>query len=177
MPGLQDGLITARERVLNALLGIGRDDVLNGTLAEVSETSASVLLAPMLAGELASSMNALKAAGIDPTGRRVDYAALRTSDAYREYRAICAAQLRAFDPVTLATPAERLAFWINLYNALTIDAVIAFGVQSSVTEGRLGIVRFFRRAAYSVGGQRVSLDDMEHGILRANRGHPLVPGP
>jgi hypothetical protein len=27
-----------------------------------------------------------------------------------------------------------------------------------------------------VGGQRVSCDDIEHGILRANRGHPFFPG-
>ena len=28
----------------------------------------------------------------------------------------------------------------------------------------------------SVGGQRVSCDDIEHGILRGNRGHPFLPG-
>ena len=36
---------------------------------------------------------------------------------------------------------------------------------------------FFRRAAYSVGGHRFSCDDIEHGILRGNRGHPHLPGP
>ncbi len=35
---------------------------------------------------------------------------------------------------------------------------------------------FFRQAAYIVGSQRMSCDDIEHGILRANRGHPLYPG-
>ncbi len=86
----------------------------------------------------------------------------------------------------LATPArsdiaptreERLAFWINVYNALVIDAVIAFGVEESVTEGVAGVVRFFRCAAYNVGGQRFSAEDIEHGVLRANHGHPYVPGP
>jgi hypothetical protein len=45
-----------------------------------------------------------------------------------------------------------------------------------VTEGRLGILKFFRRVAYQVGNQRISLDDIEHGILRGNKGHPFLPG-
>jgi hypothetical protein len=38
------------------------------------------------------------------------------------------------------------------------------------------MLSFFRRAAYIVDGQRVSLEDIEHGILRGNRGNPYVPG-
>jgi hypothetical protein len=68
-----------------------------------------------------------------------------------------------------------LAFWINLYNTLVLDAVIALGVQRSVMERRAGMA-FFRQAAYIVGGQRMSCDDIEHGILRANRGPPFFPG-
>ena len=30
---------------------------------------------------------------------------------------------------------------------------------------------------YIVGGLPFSLDDIEHGVLRANRGHPSLPGP
>ena len=58
-----------------------------------------------------------------------------------------------------------------------LDAVIAGEVQQSVTEGWLGQVAFFRRAAYVVDGRRVSLEDIEHGILRGNRGNPFLPGP
>jgi len=50
------------------------------------------------------------------------------------------------------------------------------GVQHSVTESRLGIMSFFRRAAYNVAGYRVSADDIEHGILRSNKGHPYLSG-
>jgi hypothetical protein len=42
-------------------------------------------------------------------------------------------------------------------------------------EKRLGI-NFLRQAAYTVGGQRMSCDDIEHGILRVNRGHPFFAG-
>ena len=34
----------------------------------------------------------------------------------------------------------------------------------------------FERVAYMIGGLRYSLDDIEHGILRANRGHIAIPG-
>ena len=76
----------------------------------------------------------------------------------------------------MPSEAARKAFWINLYNVLILDAVIAFGVQRSVTEGWLVVLTFFRRAAYNVSGSRMSLDDIEHGILRGNKGHPFLPG-
>jgi hypothetical protein len=60
---------------------------------------------------------------------------------------------------------------------LILDATVTFGVSRSVTEGRLGVVSFFRRAAYNVGGQRFSANDIEHGLLRANRPHWAIPGP
>jgi hypothetical protein len=81
------------------------------------------------------------------------------------------------DLSTLVSRDARLAFWINLYNALVIDAVVAFGIGRSVSEGWAGHLAFFRRAAYVVSGFRFSCDDIEHGILRGNRGHPFIPGP
>ena len=50
-------------------------------------------------------------------------------------------------------------------------------MRQSVTEARAGLVSFFRRAAYNVGGYRFSANDIEHGILRANRPHWAIPGP
>ncbi|MFQ5501045.1 MAG: DUF547 domain-containing protein [Phycisphaerae bacterium] len=62
-----------------------------------------------------------------------------------------------------------LAFWINLYNALVIHGALHFRIRRSITEIR----GFFRRAAYLVGGHIYTLDIIEHGFLRENRGHPL----
>jgi hypothetical protein len=109
-------------------------------------------------------------------GHRLDYARLASNQAYREYRTASAA-LGALDLATLSSRDARLAFWINVYNALVVDAVIAFHVRRSVAEGRLGLLAFFRRAAYVVGGYRLNCDDIEHGILRGNRGRPFIPGP
>lgn len=121
--------------------------------------------------ELYRAVQAMKDEAYDPECACFDYARLCQSDCYQQYRA-CTARLIAFDPARLGTRGERLAFWINLYNALLIDGVIAFDIKKSVRED-LG---FFRRAAYLVGGRRYSADDIEHGILRANRTHfhPLL---
>ena len=114
---------------------------------------------------------------MDEPGGKVDYAGLRASQEYEEYRQKCSALLQDYQPEKLPTISAQRAFWINIYNALLIDAVIAFDVQQSVTEGKLGVITFFRRAAYRIDGKRVSLEQIEHGILRGNRGHPILPGP
>ena len=166
-----DWLIDLREKLLNGLSGIKSGDVLNvipvGSLPEIGGD---------LAADLKRALDRIKSAAIDESGAHVDYATLRASAAYQEFRRVCSPHLRTFDPAEM-TYAGQMAFWINLYNALVMDAVIAFNVHHSVGEGRLGRLTFFRRAAYNVAGLRVSLDDIEHGILRGNRGHPFLPGP
>jgi hypothetical protein len=112
-----------------------------------------------------------------PDRAGVPYTDLARSPAFAAYRALTA-ELHRFDPATLTGRQERTAFWINLYNALVIDAVISFGVRASIRE----VPGFFHRAAYRVGPYRLALDEIEHGLLRANRPPfprlplPLPPG-
>lgn len=113
-----------------------------------------------------------QAEAYDTARGRVDYARLRASPTYAEY-CQCARRLQSFDPATLGSHAERLAFWTNLYNALIVDAVIQLEVKHSVNEAP----GFFWRAAYDIGGQRFCAFDIEYGILRANAPHPAIPGP
>ena len=169
---LANRLIPLRESLLNRLAQTSQMPPLNDQSAAESSVPAAAL-----AGHIKTALGQLKATAMDPGGTAVDYSALRRSAAYTALRQEALAHLRAFNPQQLSSPDAARAFWINLYNALIIDAVINFDVQESVTAGRLGILTFFRRAAYLVGGQRISLEDMEHGILRGNRGNPYVPGP
>ncbi len=169
---LMDTLVTARETLLSRSLGFAHDTVLNG-----AEAAGPPLPGPELAAALKRSANALKAAAIDAEGRHVDYDRLSASEAYAALRHDLTPRLRDLDLSTLATREQRLAFWINLYNVLILDATITLGISRSVTEGRLGVVSFFRRAAYGVGGQRFGANDIEHGILRANLPHWAIPGP
>jgi hypothetical protein len=165
-------LIPLRESLLNRISRTSQAPVLNNKVATEPQKPAADL-----AGHIRTALGQLKATAMDPGGTAVAYSTLRHSDTYAALRQEALAQLRTFDPQQLPSLNAARAFWINLYNALVIDAVINFGVQESVTAGHLGVLTFFRRAAYLVGGQRLSLEDIEHGILRGNRGNPYMPGP
>lgn len=100
-------------------------------------------------------------------GMSIDYAALQTSSLYRKFRD-CSRKLGAFDPSTLRNQNVQRAFWINLYNTLVLDGIIVRGLYPHNGSQQVGRA-FFTQTAYIVGGQRMSCDDIEHGILRANR--------
>jgi hypothetical protein len=78
--------------------------------------------------------------------------------------------LETLDPTALeAIETDRraaLAFWINCYNAGT---QVLLQRRPALYESRLRIVRFFRAPCLSVAGTDLSLDDIEHGILRGSR--------
>lgn len=93
------------------------------------------------------------------------------SDVFDEYCELAKA-LRSFDRSQLETDNERFVFWINTYNVLAVNGVIAYQVKHSIEE----ICGQFERIAYIIGGLRYSLDDIENGILRANFGHVAIPG-
>ncbi|MFN8559155.1 MAG: hypothetical protein U0531_18065 [Dehalococcoidia bacterium] len=61
-----------------------------------------------------------------PADGGVPYTAVARLPAFAAYRALTK-RLPACDPASLTGRATRTAFWINLYNALVIDAVISFG--------------------------------------------------
>ncbi|MDF1666544.1 MAG: DUF547 domain-containing protein [Planctomycetota bacterium] len=79
------------------------------------------------------------------------------------------AWLRSVDVKNITSETCARAFWINIYNALIIHGVFALNIKKSVSEAP----SFFKRVSYLIGGQPFSLDVIEHGILRQNRGHPL----
>jgi hypothetical protein len=125
------------------------------------------------AGGLKRTLDVLAANAFDIEKGRIDYLKIRTDPEYANYQAH-AATLQNFDPRATSRD-EQLAFWLNIYNALTIDAVISFGIKETVREiPRLG---FFRKAAYIINGHIFSLEDIEHGVLRHNQRHPAYPMP
>ena len=75
--------------------------------------------------------------------------------------------LREVDGAVLAgsAHAERVAFWINAYNALVVDGYLCARRASF----RVGRLRFFDRIAWRVNGAVFTADDIEHGVLRGNR--------
>ena len=72
----------------------------------------------------------------------------------------------------------QLAFWINTYNAVTIDKVIKWKPDKSVREtlipGVWTSTRFFTSREHTVAGKRLSQDDIEHEILRRQFKDPRI---
>jgi hypothetical protein len=71
------------------------------------------------------------------------------------------------DPDRLSDAPERLAFWINVYNALTIKGILHFyptkSIRDHVSVLGYNIWKDFR---ITIDSRSYSLDDIEHRILR-----------
>ncbi len=165
-PLLIDSWIAFRESILDWVTQTDKEETLNsGPDASITSEEPDKVLQYQIPRLLIA---------LGEQDGRLDYDQLCASPAYNSYRQYVAA-LRTVSLSSLGSRARQLAFWINLYNLLTLDAVIAMKIERSVAERWAGFA-FFRKAAYFMDGQRFSLDDVEHGILRANRGHPCLPG-
>jgi hypothetical protein len=170
----RDRLINSREFIIDLITGTNSIAILNDIGLSNSEVNQEGL---ELTAELKRYLDMARIDAMDDQGYFVDYDRLKMSPIYAEYRQECSPRLGFFNPGSLSSDDERLAFWINLYNALVVDGVVSKSVTHSVGSNPLGLLAFFRQTAYNVGGKRMSCDDIEHGIMRGNRGHPMVPGP
>ena len=65
------------------------------------------------------------------------------------------------DPDAFATDQERLAFWINAYNALAIKGIL----DGLSPDGLLARVIFFRTTDYTLAGRQINLYDLERDII------------
>lgn len=95
------------------------------------------------------------------------------------YRAVSAADrdsLTTYLGTLAATPVdaldgpEQMAFWINLYNALTVALILEHAPKTSIREINISPGLFSRgpwgRKLVTVMAEPLSLDDIEHRILR-----------
>ncbi len=166
-------IINIRENILRKFLGISSNEVLN--LLDPQNPPMEPL---QIVKMVKLAVNEFKEEAMNKTGSRVDYSRLCEAECYRRFQEELIPNLRTLDLNYLGTREEAIAFWINIYNALVIHAVIKYEIKESVAEGGFrNMIRFFRRAAYDIGGLRFSLEDIEHGILRSNRGNPYQFSP
>lgn len=104
---------------------------------------------------------------------KVDYARLRERRAGLEATvAALAAVSPASDATQFPSDAHRLAYWLNAYNVFTLAAILDEYPISSVWKTRDG--QFFQRRRHVAGGRAVSLDDIEHEILRGEFREPRI---
>ena len=103
----------------------------------------------------------------DDAINRVRYAALLAEA--RPALDCYVASLEAFDPDRLGRP-EQMAYWINFYNALTLKVVVDHYPVASIRDIDISPGLFSRgpwqKPLVSVAGEALSLDDIEHRILR-----------
>lgn len=92
----------------------------------------------------------------------VDYAGLARDPAL----AGVVRELAAFPLENLASPAESLAFHINAYNILALKMVVDHWPLESIRDVGNIFSPVWKRTAGSLGGESVTLDDIEHARLR-----------
>lgn len=97
---------------------------------------------------------------------RVNYRGLKNQ------RAALNAYLNRLQAVNVKSlsPNAAKAFWINLYNAKTLDVVLDRYPVKSIKDIKLGGGFFgsgtWKKKLVTVGGRQLSLDDIEHNIAR-----------
>ncbi len=123
-----------------------------------------------LGAELKQRLGRLQGAYFNEKKGVVNYKALKQSEEFSHYLRL-AGSLNSFNLKNLRNDEEKKAFWLNIYNVLIIHGVIEFDIQGSV----LKISNFFGRIGYTIDKLFFTPDDIEHGILRQNRPHPLFP--
>lgn len=73
-------------------------------------------------------------------------------------------------PVSRLNRAEQMAYWLNLYNALTVQVVLDHYPVESIRDIDISPGFFadgpWKKQLVQIEGQQVSLDDIEHRILR-----------
>ena len=96
----------------------------------------------------------------------VDYAGAKTAGA-DDRLAVWLKQTQATDPTSLR-PEAAMAWWINLYNAKTVDLIFGDYPVGSIKEVMGGLFNTgpWDEKVLRVNGSALSLNDVEHGILR-----------
>lgn len=125
-----------------------------------------------ISGKLKGAIQRLYAAHVTESG--VDYAGMEKSQEFRDYQA-AAALLPGLDVAKqLVTDDQKIAFYVNLYNAMTQHAIVSRGTPPGNSAARL---LWSMRMTYDVGEYRLSVHDVENGVLRRNRRISVIPPP
>jgi len=96
----------------------------------------------------------------------VNYPAVAVDSRFEKYLW----HLDRLDPTRLPTREDRLAFWINAYNAFAIKGIL--DGYSPLT--KWGQYRYFISRDYRVGGQRINLYDLERKLLIPDFQEPRI---
>ncbi|MCY4155040.1 MAG: DUF547 domain-containing protein [Gammaproteobacteria bacterium] len=104
----------------------------------------------------------------DPSGIHLfDYGALKANEADRKKLSAYLKSLAGVDPRNYSRN-EQMAYWINLYNALTIFVIVPRYPVESIKDIKSGVIDFgpWNLELFPLQGDKLTLNQIEHGILR-----------
>ena len=96
------------------------------------------------------------------TNGLVDYEGMKKDYLFKEYLR----EIGSCKPDQLKTREDKLALICNAYNALVINGVISHKIYDSVDGFQVGGTGFFDLKEHIYAGQTVSLNDIEHKMVR-----------
>ena len=99
----------------------------------------------------------------------VDYPALKKDPAYAKL----IADLKSFSPSSLKTRKEKMSFWINVYNIMAVKMVVDHYPVKSIKDAGSLFSSVWKKDVGVVGGKTVTLNEIEHEILR-KMGDPRI---
>lgn len=82
-------------------------------------------------------------------------------------------------PASHWSAAEKMAFWINAYNAFTVKLIVNHYPVESIKDLNPMIAiptinTVWQEEFFSIGGKKMSLDEIEHSILRKQFSEPRI---
>jgi len=113
--------------------------------------------------QLAQFLSSIRAQFYDPGSWNFQYQLFARSDLFKEQQLFLPA-LGQSNPLLLETTQEQISYWLNLYNTLVLHSIAANKIRNSLKD----YPDFFDTSKYKVGRFSLSLDEVEHGILRGN---------
>lgn len=112
---------------------------------------------------LRKSITGLFGKHVREDGRSVDYTGLKSDVDFAKYVMLSKHLQRAH--IGPLTKNEKISMFINVYNSLVIHGIVTKGNPSSMWSK----YQFFSKVSYIIDGLLYSLNEIENGILRANR--------
>ncbi|MBI5074344.1 MAG: DUF547 domain-containing protein [Nitrospirae bacterium] len=110
----------------------------------------------------------------------VDYAGLHqeSTSSSSDY-AFILRQLSSFNPETISSHLDRIAFWINAYNIGAVKMILDHYPVDSIRSTKINLLKNpWKKNVLNIGGREYSLDEIEHGILmgtfRARMAHYAI---
>lgn len=160
--GQQDGSFGEGKDTMDSLYRLLQDDP-NSALNAGQMAACTPIQASELSLLLRELILKLFSEHLSADGKSVDYKGMSVDPAFEQYSEL-AIQLQRVELLSLSRE-EKLAFFINIYNALVIHGYLRLGAPTNMWQR----YRFFNYVSYLIGGEVFTLQDIENGVLRGNR--------